>query len=192
MSKLLKNPNFYLTLKIFKSYMFWFRNEWPKWQIWSSHMSPCKECQAKYESEEVHIEQAKLIYSNTTKRWLNLLIRSLWLWKYIVSEILHSNKSSCCCWCYKFLLMLLFVLMLNLETLILKILKLMRLLLKVDCDVEDHVKLWIWKKLKSAGSGVHRQALFFFLYSVYSVGLLFFDVFDDFWSSLFLTMLLNL
>jgi len=79
--------------------------------------------------------------------------------------------------------------MLNLETLILKILKLMMLLLKVDCDVEGHVKLWIWKKLKSAGSRVRLQALFFFLYSVYSVVLIFFDVFDDFQSCLVLLML---
>ena len=55
----------------------------------------------------------------------------------------------------------------------------MMLLLKVDYDVKDHVKLSVLKKLRSAGLGVCYQALFLFLYSVYSVVLIFFDVFDD-------------
>ncbi len=70
---LLKNPNFNLTLKIITSYMFWFRNEWPKWQIWASHMSPCKEWSVKRESEKVHIEQLKRNWYIQTqnKKWLS-------------------------------------------------------------------------------------------------------------------------
>ena len=49
------------------------------------------------------------------------------------------------CWCYDSLLML------NLKTLMLKILKLLMMLLKIDVVVKSAVKRGSWKKFKSAG-----------------------------------------
>ena len=62
----------------------------------------------------------------------------------------------------------------------LKIIKLMTMLLIIHVVVKNGSKLMDLEKLRLTGLRAGLQALFFFLYSVYSVVLVFFDVFDDF------------